>query len=154
MKIVCVPASLHSWYGLIWVSSMYLCGSLSYLLCCSSVFENCSCSSFWGDLLQPSTCCHAFRPAEVLYFAPEAEDREVCDSTWLLWNSLFGLWWDLGKCPAFHRQLYFYFATKFYHLKSITLVFTWCLRRCLTYSLMCGLSDGMTWNLMLTFARS
>lgn len=87
------------------ISKKYLHDSLSHLLCCCSVLENCSCSSVWGILILPYMYYHMFRSIAGLHFATDAENREVCDSIWLLWNSLLGFKWVRVNHPDFHRQL-------------------------------------------------
>lgn len=46
-KIMFLPPGLFSGCALTQVSSVYPCGSHSYLLCCRHVFENCSCSGLF-----------------------------------------------------------------------------------------------------------
>lgn len=90
------------------ISKKYLHDSLSHLLCCCSVLENFFCSSVWGILILPYMYYHVFRSIAGLHFATEAEDKEVCDGIWLLWNSLLDLRWVQINHPAFHRQFFIY----------------------------------------------
>lgn len=88
------------------ISKKYLHDSVSHLLCCCSVLENSFCSSVWGILILPYVYYHVLRSIAGLCFATEAEDREVCDSIWLLWNSLLDLKWIEINHPTFHKQFF------------------------------------------------